>query len=78
MLFHLFCMFYIIGELNTGVRILLEKGPSRYHICEDQRFPEMIEKFLFYPKTEEAKRGAEGGPPWALTMPRRGPTCGRA
>jgi hypothetical protein len=25
----------IIGELATGVRILLEKGPSRHHISED-------------------------------------------
>jgi hypothetical protein len=28
----------IIGELAAGVRILLEKGPSRYHISKDQQF----------------------------------------
>jgi hypothetical protein len=28
----------IIGELAAGVRILLEKGPSIYHISEDQQF----------------------------------------
>jgi hypothetical protein len=28
----------IIGELAAGVRILLEKGLSRYHISEDQQF----------------------------------------
>jgi hypothetical protein len=28
----------IIGELAAGVKILLEKGPSRYHIFEDQQF----------------------------------------
>jgi hypothetical protein len=28
----------IIGEFAAGVRILLEKGPSRYHISEDQQF----------------------------------------
>jgi hypothetical protein len=28
----------IIGELATGVRILLEKGPSRHHISEDKIF----------------------------------------
>jgi hypothetical protein len=28
----------IIGELVAGVRILLEKGPSRHHISEDQKF----------------------------------------
>jgi hypothetical protein len=30
----------IIGELTAGVRILLEKGPSRHHISEDQQFQE--------------------------------------
>jgi hypothetical protein len=38
----------IIGELTTGARILLEKGPSRYHISEDQQFPKNTQKFLFY------------------------------
>jgi hypothetical protein len=28
----------INGELATGVRILLEKEPSRNHISEDQQF----------------------------------------
>jgi hypothetical protein len=28
----------IIGEFTAGVRILLEKGPSRYNISEDQHF----------------------------------------
>jgi hypothetical protein len=28
----------IIGEFIVGVRILLEKGPSRYNISEDQQF----------------------------------------
>jgi hypothetical protein len=27
----------IIGEFTAGVRILLEKGPSRHHIYEDQQ-----------------------------------------
>jgi hypothetical protein len=30
----------IIGELIAGVRILLEKGLSRYHISDDRQFPE--------------------------------------
>jgi hypothetical protein len=30
----------IIGGLTAGVRILLKKGPSRYHISEDQQFQE--------------------------------------
>jgi hypothetical protein len=33
-----FACLMIIGELATGVRILLEKGPSRHHISEDQQF----------------------------------------
>jgi hypothetical protein len=28
----------IIGELTTGVRILLEKGLSRHHISKGQQF----------------------------------------
>jgi hypothetical protein len=28
----------IIGELAAGVRILLEKRPSRHHISKDQQF----------------------------------------
>jgi hypothetical protein len=33
-----FTCLMIIGELAAGVRILLEKGPSRHHISEDQQF----------------------------------------
>jgi hypothetical protein len=33
-----FACLMIIGELATGVRFLLEKGPSRHHISEDQQF----------------------------------------
>jgi hypothetical protein len=28
-------------QLAVGVRILLEKGPSRHHISEDQQFQEI-------------------------------------
>jgi hypothetical protein len=30
----------IIGQFAAGVRILLEKRPSRHHISEDQQFQE--------------------------------------
>jgi hypothetical protein len=30
----------IIGGFAAGVRILLEKGPSRHHVSEDQEIPE--------------------------------------
>jgi hypothetical protein len=37
----------IVGELTAGVRILLEKGLSRYNISKGQQFLENIQKFLF-------------------------------
>jgi hypothetical protein len=46
----------IIGELTARVRVLLEKGLSRYHISEDQQFPENTQKFLFFQMTEVARR----------------------
>jgi hypothetical protein len=36
----------IIGELTAGVRIPLEKGPSRHHIYEDHQFSENTQKFI--------------------------------
>jgi hypothetical protein len=30
----------IIGGFAAGFRILLEKGPSRLHVSEDQEIPE--------------------------------------
>jgi hypothetical protein len=44
----------IIGEFTVGVRILLEKGPSRYNISEGQQFSENTQEFLFCQKTEVA------------------------
>jgi hypothetical protein len=35
-----FTCLIIIGGFAAGVRILLKKGPSRYHILEDQEIPE--------------------------------------
>jgi hypothetical protein len=46
----------IFGELTARVRILLEKGLSRYHISEDQQFPENTQKFLFYQMTWVSRR----------------------
>jgi hypothetical protein len=37
----------IIGELTAGVRILLEKGPSRHHISEDQQFRKISKNSYF-------------------------------
>jgi hypothetical protein len=63
----------IIGELTAGVRILLEKGLSRYNIFGDQQFSKNSQKFLFCQKTEIARRRGWDGPPGAHTTPRRGP-----
>jgi hypothetical protein len=46
----------IIGGFAAGVRILLEKGPSRHHILEDQEIPKKYQKIILCQKTEEAKR----------------------
>jgi hypothetical protein len=46
----------IIGEFAAGVRILLEKGPSRHHISEDREILEKYQEIIFYQKTEEARR----------------------
>jgi hypothetical protein len=50
----------IIGGLAAGVRILLEKGPSRHHISEDQQFQEIIQKIILYQMTKVAKRRERG------------------
>jgi hypothetical protein len=57
----------IIGEFTAGVRILLEKGPSRYNISEDQQFQENTQKFLFRQKTEVARRRGRSEPLGAHT-----------
>jgi hypothetical protein len=36
----------IIGGFTAGVRILLEKGPSRHHITEDQKIPKKYQKII--------------------------------
>jgi hypothetical protein len=46
----------IIGGFAAGVRILLEKAPSKHHVSEDQEIPEKYQKIMFCKKTEEARR----------------------
>jgi hypothetical protein len=59
----------IIGEFTARVRILLEKGPSRYNISEDQQFQENTQKFLFCQMMEVARRRGRGEQPGAHTTP---------
>jgi hypothetical protein len=46
----------ITGGFAAGVRILLEKRPSRHHVSEDQKILEKYQKIIFCQKTEEARR----------------------
>jgi hypothetical protein len=71
-----FTCLMIIGELAVGVRILLEKGPSRHHISEDQQFQRNIHKFIYYQKTKvarmrrrEERQGAHHQVAWAHPWP---------
>jgi hypothetical protein len=40
----------IIGGFAAGVRILLEKGPSRHHVSEDQENSRKISKNYILPE----------------------------
>jgi hypothetical protein len=73
-----FTCLMIIGELAAGVSILLEKGPSRHHISEDQQFQRNIQKFIYYHKMKVARRRRREEQQGGHTTRWRGPTLGRA
>jgi hypothetical protein len=55
----------IIRGFAAGVRILLEKGPSRDHILKIRKIPEKYQKIISSQKTQEARRRSReepGGP----------------
>jgi hypothetical protein len=55
----------IIGGVAAGVRILLEKGPSRDHILKIKKILEKYPEIIFSQKTQEARRRSRdepGGP----------------
>jgi hypothetical protein len=55
----------IIGGFAAGVRILLEKGPSRDHILKIRKILEKYQEIIFSQKTQEARRRSReepGGP----------------
>jgi hypothetical protein len=62
-----FACLMIIGELAVGVRILLEKGPSRHHISEDQQFQENTQSSYFIRRRKwsagESERSSQGPTP---------------
>jgi hypothetical protein len=73
-----FTCLMIIGGFAVGVRILLEKGPSRYHISKIRKISEKYQKIIFCQKTEVARRRRREGPQGSLTTRGRGPAPGRA
>jgi hypothetical protein len=74
----IFTCLMIIGELTAGVRILLEKGPSRHHISEDQQFQRITQKFTYYQKTKVARRRSREEQQGGHTTRWRGSTPGCA
>jgi hypothetical protein len=76
--YSIFTCLMIIGGFAAGVKILLEKGPSRHHVSGDQEIPEKYQKIIFCQKTEEARRRRREEPQGRLTHRGRGPTPGRA
>jgi hypothetical protein len=46
----------IIGGFAAGVRILLEKGPSKGHILKIRKILEKYPEIIFSQKTQEAGR----------------------
>jgi hypothetical protein len=78
-----FTCLMIIGGFAAGVRILLEKRPSRHHILEDREIPKKYHEIIFCQKTEEARRRKREEPQGGLTTrgagpPLAAPACGEA
>jgi hypothetical protein len=73
-----FTCLLIIGGFAAGVRILLEKGPSRDHILKIRKIPEKYQEIIFSQKTLEARRRSREEPGGALTPGWRGLPPGHA
>jgi hypothetical protein len=73
-----FICLMIIGGVPAGVRILLEKGPSRDHILKIRRIPEKYPEIIFSQKTQETRRRSREEPGGAHTPGWRGQPPGRA
>jgi hypothetical protein len=54
-----FTCLMIIGGCAAGVRILLEKGPSRHHILKIRKIPEKYQKIIFSQKIRKPEGGGE-------------------
>jgi hypothetical protein len=73
-----FTCLMIIGGVAAGVRVLLEKGPSRDHILKIRKILEKYPEILFSQKTYEARRRSREEPGGPHTPGRRGQPPGRA
>jgi hypothetical protein len=73
-----FTCLMINGGFAVGVRILLEKGPSRHHILKIRKILEKYQKIILYQNTEEAGRRRREEPQGSLTTRGRGQGLGRA
>jgi hypothetical protein len=71
-------MLMIIGGVVAGVRILLEKGPSRDHILKIRKILEKYQEIMFSQKTPEARRRSREEPGGPLMPGWRGLAPGRA
>jgi hypothetical protein len=77
----------IIGGFDAGVRILLEKGPSRHHILKITKIPEKFQKNtrkLYFPRRlkkpeGEGERGHRAAsPPGDAAQPLAAPPYGES
>jgi hypothetical protein len=78
-----FTCLMIIGRFAAGVRILLEKGPSRHHISEDQEILENTRKLYFTrrlkkPEGEGERSNRASSPPGGAGPPLVAPAYGEA
>jgi hypothetical protein len=73
-----FTCLMIFGGVAAGVKILLEKGPSRDHILKIRKIPEKYQKIIFSQKTQEARRRSREEPRGALMPGWRGLPPSRA
>jgi hypothetical protein len=79
----IFTCLMIIGGIAAGVRILLEKGPSRYHVSKDQEIPENTRKLRFTKILKKPEGGGErshrvGSPTGGAGPPLATPAYGEA
>jgi hypothetical protein len=73
-----FTCLMIIGGVTAGVRILLEKEPSRDHILKIRKILEKYPEIIFSQKTHGARRRSREEPGRPHTLGWHGQPPGRA